>query len=224
MRRRMLAIALVLEGADRTTAAQTCGMDRQTRRDWMHHTNAEGIESLSNPSAGPTPRLSAGQRAELALMVREGPEFVTDGVVRGRIDLKRRIEDRFGVAIARADGLKAAGGPRLAPPFVASAVPQIRPGSAGGIQENLAATTEAALSQAARGRPLEIWFQDEARGSAGNAHPDPGRTRNPPPCVARHPLRRGVRPLSRTNGVRGLTFRCRLPAAPVMRPAPAPRP
>ena len=28
--RRMLAIALVLEGSDRKTAAETCGMDRQT--------------------------------------------------------------------------------------------------------------------------------------------------------------------------------------------------
>ena len=30
--RRMLGIALVLEGADRTRAAQSCGMDRQTLR------------------------------------------------------------------------------------------------------------------------------------------------------------------------------------------------
>ena len=30
--RRMLAIALVLEGVDRTSAAVTCGMDRQTLR------------------------------------------------------------------------------------------------------------------------------------------------------------------------------------------------
>ena len=30
--RRMLAIALVLEGADRASAATTCGMDRQTMR------------------------------------------------------------------------------------------------------------------------------------------------------------------------------------------------
>ncbi len=29
---RMLALALVLEGVDRTRAAQTCGMDRQTLR------------------------------------------------------------------------------------------------------------------------------------------------------------------------------------------------
>ena len=34
--RRMLAIALVLEGVDRATAAETCGMDRQTLRDWVH--------------------------------------------------------------------------------------------------------------------------------------------------------------------------------------------
>ena len=32
--RRMLAIALVLEGVDRKTAAESCGMDRQTLRDW----------------------------------------------------------------------------------------------------------------------------------------------------------------------------------------------
>jgi hypothetical protein len=31
--RRMLALALVLEGVDRKTAAETCGMDRQTLRD-----------------------------------------------------------------------------------------------------------------------------------------------------------------------------------------------
>ena len=30
--RRMLVIALVLEGMDRETAARTCGMDRQTLR------------------------------------------------------------------------------------------------------------------------------------------------------------------------------------------------
>ena len=30
--RRMLAITLVLEGVDRKTAAETCGMDRQTLR------------------------------------------------------------------------------------------------------------------------------------------------------------------------------------------------
>jgi transposase len=32
----MLAIALVLEGCSRVEAAQTCAMDRQTLRDWVH--------------------------------------------------------------------------------------------------------------------------------------------------------------------------------------------
>ena len=31
--RRILALALVLDGVDRKTAAETCGMDRQTLRD-----------------------------------------------------------------------------------------------------------------------------------------------------------------------------------------------
>src|SRR6266700_5188288 len=38
--RRILALALVLDGVDRKTAAETCGMDRQTLRDWVHRYNA----------------------------------------------------------------------------------------------------------------------------------------------------------------------------------------
>jgi transposase len=99
--RRMLAIALVMEGMDRRTAAESCGMDRQTLRDWVHRYNAAGLEGLSNRrSAGPRPRLSAEQKAELAQMVREGPNPVVDGVVRWRrVDLKDRIEARFGVTM-----------------------------------------------------------------------------------------------------------------------------
>lgn len=99
--RRMLAIALVLEGSDRKTAAESCGMDRQTLRDWVHRYNAEGLEGLSDRrSAGPAPRLSPAQKAELARMVREGPDAAVDGVVRWRrVDLKRRIEAQFGVTM-----------------------------------------------------------------------------------------------------------------------------
>ena len=99
--RRMLAIALVLEGVDRTTAAQTCGMDRQTLRDWVHRYNAEGIEGLSNRrSAGPTPLLNSEQKAELAQIVRDGPGPEAHGVVRWRrVDLQRKIKERFGIAM-----------------------------------------------------------------------------------------------------------------------------
>jgi len=99
--RRMLAIALVLEGVDRKTAAESCGMDRQTLRDWVHRYNVDGLEGLSDRrSAGPSPRLSPAQKAELARMVREGPDPAVDGVVRWRrVDLKRNIEARFGVTM-----------------------------------------------------------------------------------------------------------------------------
>lgn len=99
--RRMLAIALVLEGADRETAAEICGMERQTLRDWVHRYNAEGLAGLANrPSPGRPPRLSAEQKAELAKWVEAGPDPERDGVVRWRrVDLKRRIEVEFGVVM-----------------------------------------------------------------------------------------------------------------------------
>ena len=84
--RRMLAIALVLEGADRTSAARSCGMDRQTLRDWVHRYNAEGLTGFYNRPSGSRPRhLSPGQAAVLAAWVEEGPDPARDGVVRWRL-------------------------------------------------------------------------------------------------------------------------------------------
>ncbi len=99
--RRILAIALVLEGVDRKAAAQSCGMDRQTLRDWAHRYNAEGLAGLENRGGGGRkPRLSPVQMAELASWVEAGPDPKNDGVVRWRcIDLKRRIEAAFGVEL-----------------------------------------------------------------------------------------------------------------------------
>ena len=118
--RRMLAIALVLEGADRATAAETCGMDRQTLRDWVHRYNAAGLAGLENRrSPGPPPRLSPEQKARLAARVEAGPDRKVDGVVRWRrLDLKRWLEAEFGVVMhERTVGkqLKALGYVRLTP-------------------------------------------------------------------------------------------------------------
>jgi transposase len=44
--RRMLALALVLDGHSRTEAATLCGMDRQTLRDWVHRYNEFGLTGL----------------------------------------------------------------------------------------------------------------------------------------------------------------------------------
>lgn len=97
--RRMLAIALALEGVDRKTAAESCGMDRQTLRDWVHRYNDEGLAGLRNRGGGGRkPRLTPEQKAELAAWVVAGPDPARDGVVRWRCcDLKRRIEAEFGV-------------------------------------------------------------------------------------------------------------------------------
>lgn len=99
--RRMLALALVLEGADRETAARSCGMDRQTLRDWVRRYNDEGLPGLKDRvTAGPRRQLSAENLAELAALVEKGPDPATDGVVRWRrVDLKRVIEERFGVVL-----------------------------------------------------------------------------------------------------------------------------
>lgn len=99
--RRILALALVLEGTERRRAAESCGMDRQTLRDWVHRYNAEGLAGLrSRKPPGPSAKLTARQEAELAALVEAGPDPVQHGVVRWRrIDLRDEIERRFGVTL-----------------------------------------------------------------------------------------------------------------------------
>ena len=58
--RRVLAIALILEGHSRTEAARQTGMERQTLRDWVHRYNDEGIAGLKSRTApGREPLLTA---------------------------------------------------------------------------------------------------------------------------------------------------------------------
>ena len=97
--RRMLALVLVLEGAKRAEAAEACGMDRQTLRDWVYRFNAEGPEGLySKLGAGPRCRLSEEQQQELAAIIEAGPDLAEHGVVRFRLcDLCALVEERFGI-------------------------------------------------------------------------------------------------------------------------------
>jgi len=98
--RRMLAIAFVLEGQSRQDAAEICGMDRQTLRDWVHHYNADGLAGLVNRARrnGPRPHLSPEQEAVVVGWVEQGPDLARDGVVRWRcIDLQNRIGREWGV-------------------------------------------------------------------------------------------------------------------------------
>src|ERR1700726_1196530 len=97
--RRILAIAMVLDGHSRRLAAQAGGMERQTLRDWVHRYNADGLTGLADrPRPGRQPRLTEAQRWEGAAWVESGPNLKTDGVVRWRCaDLRDRIAAKFHV-------------------------------------------------------------------------------------------------------------------------------
>src|SRR3954469_6642930 len=79
--RRMLALALVLEGGSRAEAARAAGLDPQTLAGWGHRYTAGGLAGLSDRRRpGPRPRLSPEQEAELVTAVEQGPDLDRDGV------------------------------------------------------------------------------------------------------------------------------------------------
>jgi hypothetical protein len=101
---------------------------------------------------------------DLAQMVREGPDPAVDRVVRWRrVDLQCQIEARFGVVMhERTVGkqLAALGFRRLS---VRPQHPKSDPEAQAAFKKNSAATVADALPDHVRGKPLEVWFQDEAR-------------------------------------------------------------
>jgi transposase len=99
--RRLIAIAMVLEGASREDAATRAGMDRQTLRDWIHRYNGEGVAGLTSRTGGGPPRaLTERQMAELREIALKGPDPETDGIVRWRcVDLRERIAGLWSVTL-----------------------------------------------------------------------------------------------------------------------------
>lgn len=100
--RRLLAIAMVLEGASRLDAARQAGMDRQTLRDWVHRYNEHGPDGLvSRHGPGPSTKLSAEQMNRLRELVIAGPDPEIHRVVRWRcIDLREEVRVQFSVTVA----------------------------------------------------------------------------------------------------------------------------
>lgn len=99
--RRILALALVLEGRPRREAAVLNGMDRQTLSDWVHRYNAEGIIGLkSRKSPGREPFLTDAQKAELRALVIRGPDPAIHKVVRWRCaDLRAEVARLWSVEV-----------------------------------------------------------------------------------------------------------------------------
>ena len=199
--RRLLAIALVLEGVSRKVAAESCGMDRQTVRDWVHRYNAEGLEGLSNRGGGGVkPRLSVDQMAQLSAWVEAGPSPERDGVVRWRrADLARRIEAEFDIKLQeRTVGtyLAKLGFRRLT---IRPEHPKADAEAQAAFKKNFRSIAAETLPEHAKKKPLEVWFQDEARvGQQGNSDPHLGSPWDPSARAARHAiqmelhLRRGL--------------------------------
>ncbi len=101
--RRLLAMALILDGASRSDAAKAAGVTLQIVRDWVLRFNDAGPEGLATRKApGPASILNDEQRACLAQQVEVGPIPAAHGVVRWRlVDLAQWIRDEFGLSITR---------------------------------------------------------------------------------------------------------------------------
>lgn len=99
--RRLLAIALILDGHSRTAAAEQCGMDRQTLNDWVHRYNADGADGLKTRRApGQPPALTAAQMTILEALVIAGPDPEKHQVVRWRcVDIQAEVIRLFAVEV-----------------------------------------------------------------------------------------------------------------------------
>ncbi len=86
----------MLDDMIRDDEAPTGSWHRQTRRDWVHHFNSPGPDSLLEAwTSGRTARLSLKQKSELAALVDAGPSRRADGVMRWRMIAPRRWHAAF---------------------------------------------------------------------------------------------------------------------------------
>ena len=101
--RRVLALAVILDGGSRSDAAKMAGVTLQIVRDWVLKFNEGGPEGLATRKApGKASILNDEQRARLAEQVEAGPIPAAHGVVRWRlVDLGQWVWDEFGLSVTR---------------------------------------------------------------------------------------------------------------------------
>lgn len=101
--RRLLSLAVILDGGSRSDAAKAGGVTLQIVRDWVLRFNAEGPDGLiSRKAPGKVSILNDEQRRALVEIVESGPIPASHGVVRWRlIDLAQWVRDEFGLSITK---------------------------------------------------------------------------------------------------------------------------
>ena len=177
--RRLLAIALVLEGVSRKVRLRAAGWTGKRCAIGFIGTMRKGLNGLSNRGGGGVkPRLSVDQMAQLSAWVEAGPKAVwCAGVGARRIEADIKLQERtVGTYLAKLGFRRLTIRPEH-PKADAEAQAAFKK------TRSIAAET---LPEHAKKKPLEVWFQDEARvGQQGT--------------VTRIWARRGTRPRARAR-------------------------
>ncbi len=163
--RRLLSLAEIYDGGTRTDAARVGGVGLQVIRDWVGRFNAVGPDELIDRKApGKAPILDEEHRKALVEIVESGPVPALHGVVRWRlVDLAQWMWEEFAILVSRQTlgrELRALGYAKL------SARPRHHAQDGQAMEtfkKNFPVLLAKIASGAARGKPIEIWFQDEAR-------------------------------------------------------------
>ena len=101
--RRLLALAAIYDGANRTEAAKIGGVRLQIIRDWVMRFNVRGPDGLiDRKPPGQPSRLNDAQRQAIVRMIESGPIPAVHGVVRWRlVDLSQWIYEEFRITVAK---------------------------------------------------------------------------------------------------------------------------
>jgi len=181
--RRLLALAAIYDGGSRSDAATIGGVGLQTVRDWVLAFNAEGPAGLVDGKAPGKP-LASQQPASTGVEgdCRERP----DPSGARRCPLATDRSGAMGVRGVPHFDQQANAEPRIARPWLSQAVgpPSTscsRRRGHGDVQKNFAESLDQITRREAVGKPVEIWFQNEARIGQKNK-------------ITRRWARRGTRP------------------------------
>ena len=161
--RRLLSLVTIYDGGSRADAARLGGVGLQTIRDWVLRFNFRGPDGLVNgKSTGHPSKLNDEQRRALVAMVEAGPTPAVHGVVRWRlIDLAQWVFDEYRISVTKqilSRELRALGYRKL------SARPRHHAHDEAAVAAFKKKVPDILATIAATsGKPLELWFQDEAR-------------------------------------------------------------